>query len=159
MCLGHIDVNNRQEIEEITSTVVRALDNVIDLNFYPVADAKITNQHYRAIGLGVSGYHHMLAKNGIKWESEEHLEFVDRVFEDINYAAIKASARQLKLPQVLPRKEAHILILKDRSGKMGSILQEDTTHRQDGRNSRKLLMKGCAMPGFSQLHQHLQHPF
>ena len=96
LCLGHIDVNNRQEIEEITSTVVRALDNVIDLNFYPVADAKITNQHYRAIGLGVSGYHHMLAKNGIKWESEEHLEFVDRVFEDINYAAIKASASLAK---------------------------------------------------------------
>ena len=72
LCLGHIDVNNRQEIEEITSTVVRALDNVIDLNFYPVADAKITNQHYRAIGLGVSGYHHMLAKNGIYVGQEWH---------------------------------------------------------------------------------------
>ncbi len=91
ICLGKINVSDKEEIEDITATVVRALDNVIDLNFYPINDAKITNQKYRAIGLGVSGYHHMLAKNGINWESEEHLEFVDKVFEDIGYAAIKAS--------------------------------------------------------------------
>ena len=42
------------------------------------------------IGVGVSGYHHMLAKRNIKWESEEHLKFVDEVFERINFAAIKA---------------------------------------------------------------------
>lgn len=91
LCLGNINVLDREEIEEITSTVVRALDNVIDLNFYPINDAKITNQKYRAVGLGVSGYHHMLAKNKIKWESEEHLEFADKVFEDIGFAAVKAS--------------------------------------------------------------------
>ncbi|HEY9574317.1 MAG TPA: ribonucleoside-diphosphate reductase subunit alpha [Lachnospiraceae bacterium] len=91
LCLGNIDVNNPAAIEDITNTVVRALDNVIDLNFYPLPDAKITNQKYRAIGLGVSGYHHMLAKNHIRWESEDHLQFADRVFEDIGYAAVKAS--------------------------------------------------------------------
>lgn len=91
LCLGNIDVNNPEQIEDITHTVIRALDNVIDLNFYPLLDAKITNQKYRAVGLGVSGYHHMLAKNHIRWESEEHLRFADRVFEDIAYAAIKAS--------------------------------------------------------------------
>ena len=83
LCLGNIDVNDNKELEDITSTVIRALDNVIDLNFYPINDAKLTNQKYRAIGLGVSGYHHMLAKNRIKWESEEHLAFADKVFEDI----------------------------------------------------------------------------
>lgn len=90
LCLGNIDVADSHEIEELTATVVRALDNVIDLNFYPVKDAELTNQKYRAVGLGVSGYHHMLAKNKIKWESEEHLRFVDRVFEEIGYAAVKA---------------------------------------------------------------------
>ena len=54
--------------------------------------AGITNQNYRGIGLGVSGYHHMLAKHGIRWESEEHLAFADRVFERIHYAAVRASA-------------------------------------------------------------------
>ena len=42
--------------------MVRALDNVIDLNFYPLPYARVTNRRYRSIGLGVSGYHHMLAK-------------------------------------------------------------------------------------------------
>ncbi len=74
------------------ATVVRALDNVITLNFYPVPYARITNQRYRSIGLGVSGYHHALAKRHIKWESEEHLAFVDKVFETINRAAILASS-------------------------------------------------------------------
>ena len=91
LCLGNIDVNSPSEIMRITQTVVRALDNVIDLNFYPLKNAEITNQQYRAIGLGVSGYHHMLAKNKIQWESKEHLEFSDKVFEKIAYAAIKAS--------------------------------------------------------------------
>ena len=52
--------------------------------------ARLTNHKYRSIGLGVSGYHHMLAKRGIRWESEEHLAFADAVFERINYAAIRA---------------------------------------------------------------------
>ena len=91
LCLGHIDVNNREELEDVTATTVRALDNVIDLNLYPVPYAEITSKKNRAIGLGVSGYHHMLAKNKIRWESDEHVAFADRVFEDIAYAAIKAS--------------------------------------------------------------------
>lgn len=91
LVLGHIDVQNREELEDITQTVIRALDNVIDLNYYPLPYAKHTNKQYRALGLGVSGYHHMLAKAGIKWESEEHLRFVDEVFENINFAAVQAS--------------------------------------------------------------------
>ncbi len=106
LCLGNINVKDPEEIEDITSVVVRALDNVIDLNFYPIPDAEITNRKYRAIGLGVSGYHHMLAKNHIKWESEDHLTFVDEVFENIAYAAIKASnmlAREIWRKRVADR--------------------------------------------------------
>ena len=96
LTLGNIDVNNKEELEKIISITVRALDNVIDLNLYPLPYAKITNKKYRAIGLGVSGYHHMLTNNMIKWESEEHLDFVDKVFEDISYFAIKASNKLAK---------------------------------------------------------------
>ena len=90
LSLGQIDLDG-DELESITSHVVRALDNVIDLNFFPVPYAKVNNLNYRPIGLGVSGYHHMLAKQHIGWESEEHLKFVDKLFERINYAAISAS--------------------------------------------------------------------
>lgn len=91
LSLGHLPVKDKAYMREVVRTAVRALDNVIDLNFYPVPYAKLTNKKYRAIGLGVSGYHHMLAKNSIKWESEEHLDFVDKIFENINYAAIETS--------------------------------------------------------------------
>ena len=90
LSLGHLPVEDEDYMQRTVETAVRALDNVIDLNFHPVEYARITNQKYRSIGLGVSGYHHMLAKRGIKWESEAHLDLADEVFEIINYAAIKA---------------------------------------------------------------------
>ncbi len=91
LSLGKIDVNSKEEITGLVRSAVRALDNVIDLNYFPVPYAEITNERYRPIGLGVSGYHHMLANNKIAWESEEHLDFADQVFETINYAAVEAS--------------------------------------------------------------------
>ena len=91
LSLGRIDVRNPKEVEEITRSAVRALDNVIDLNFYPLPYAGITNRANRPIGLGVSGYHHMLARQGLHWETQEHLDFADRLFEQINHAAISAS--------------------------------------------------------------------
>lgn len=91
LVLGHIDIEDAHEMKHIIQTVVRALDNVIDLNAYPLTYAKHTNKRYRAIGLGVSGYHHLLVKKGILWESEDHLNFIDNLFEQINYYAIEAS--------------------------------------------------------------------
>lgn len=96
LSLGHLPLEDEELMKEKVATVVRALDNVIDLNFYPIPYAQITNQRYRSIGLGVSGYHHALAIRGIRWESEEHLNFIDKVFERINYAAIEASAELAK---------------------------------------------------------------
>ena len=90
LSLGNLPLEDDEYMQRTIETAVRALDNVIDLNFYPLEYAKLTNHKYRSIGLGVSGYHHMLAKRNIKWESEEHLKFVNEVFERINYAAIKA---------------------------------------------------------------------
>lgn len=96
LSLGNINLKDKEHLRDVVATVVRALDNVIDLNYFPLPYAEITNKKYRSIGLGVSGYHHMLAKNGIKWESEEHLEFVDGLFEEINFAAIEASSNLAK---------------------------------------------------------------
>ena len=89
----------RVTLEELRETVplqIRMLDNVITLNQTPVAEARITSDKYRAIGLGTSGYHHYLANNRIAWESEEHLKEADRLFEEIAYQAIKASMELAK---------------------------------------------------------------
>lgn len=92
LSLGHLPVEDKEYMKDVVGTAVRALDNVIDLNFYPVPYAQITNQKYRGIGLGVSGYHHLLAKKNILWESQEHLKFADELFEMINYFTVSASA-------------------------------------------------------------------
>ena len=81
----------REELEETVPLQIRMLDNVITLNQTPVAEARITSDRYRAIGLGTSGYHHYLVNHQIPWESEEHLEEADRLFEELAYQAIKAS--------------------------------------------------------------------
>ena len=91
LTLGRMNVTDDGELWHTISTVVRALDNVIDLNYYPIPYAQITNQQYRAIGLGTSGYHHMLVKQGYLFETQEHLDFVDDLYEKINYYALKAS--------------------------------------------------------------------
>ena len=93
LSLGRLPVEDDETMGHVIETAVRALDNVIDLNFYALPYARITNHRYRSIGLGVSGYHHMLARRGISWESEDHLAFADEVFERINYHAIRASER------------------------------------------------------------------
>ena len=85
-----------EELKENVPLQIRMLDNVITLNMFPVADAEVTSLKYRAIGLGVSGYHHYLAKNAIAWESEKHIEEADRLFEEIAYNAIKASMELAK---------------------------------------------------------------
>lgn len=80
-----------QVLKRLISIQVRMLDNVIDLNNIPVLQAKLTNEKYRAIGLGTFGMHHLLALKQIKWESDEAVEFVDRLYEEIAYHTIRAS--------------------------------------------------------------------
>ncbi|OPX46777.1 ribonucleoside-diphosphate reductase subunit alpha [Clostridium thermobutyricum] len=94
--LGNIDVTSEEEIEYVVETQIRGMDNVIDLNYYSVPYAEVTNKRYRAVGLGTSGYHHMLANNRIHFTDEKHKDFVDKVYENINYYAIKASMKIAK---------------------------------------------------------------
>lgn len=78
-------------LERLIPIQVRMLDNVIDLNTIPVLQAQITNQKYRSIGLGTFGWHHLLAKSNIKWESEEAVNFANSLYERIAYLTIEAS--------------------------------------------------------------------
>ena len=87
---------NKETAAEDIATQIRMLDNVISVNMFPTVEAGITSNKYRAIGLGTSGYHHYLVNNNIKWESDEHLEEANSLFEDIAYYAIKASMELAK---------------------------------------------------------------
>ncbi len=85
-------INTKEDIARVVPIAIRMLDNVIDLNFYPLAKVKKTNQKTRAIGLGVMGEAQMLAEAKIEWGSNEHLLKVDEVMESVSYYAIKSSS-------------------------------------------------------------------
>ncbi len=89
-------VYTEEEIKEVLPILVRMLDNVIEMNFYAIPEAEYTNKRYRAIGIGVSNYHYCLVKNGVRWESEEHLKFADKLFELIAFYALKGSLELAK---------------------------------------------------------------
>jgi ribonucleoside-diphosphate reductase alpha chain len=83
-------------LERLIPIQVRMLDNVIDLNNIPVLQAQLTNQKYRAVGLGTFGWHHLLALKGIRWESEEAVQYADKLYEKIAYLTIQASMELAK---------------------------------------------------------------
>jgi ribonucleoside-diphosphate reductase alpha chain len=85
-------INTKEDIDRIVPIAIRALDNVIDLNFYPLEKVKRTNMQSRSIGLGVMGEAQMLAEAQIAWGSQEHFDKIDEVMEAVSYNAIKASS-------------------------------------------------------------------
>src|SRR5690606_1628044 len=98
-------------LERLIPIQVRMLDNVIDLNMLPVPQATITNQKYRAIGLGTFGWHHLLAQKGIHWNSPEAEDYSDTLYERINFLTVRASmelAKEKGAYPVLDRKSTRL---------------------------------------------------
>jgi len=85
-------VHTQEDLERVVPTAIRMLDNVIDLNFYPLAKVKKTNEKSRSIGLGVMGEAQMLAENKIEWGSHEHFTKIDEVMESFSYYVIESSS-------------------------------------------------------------------
>jgi len=85
-------INTKEDIERVMPIAIRMLDNVIDLNFYPLDKVKETNLQTRAIGLGVMGEAQMLAQEKIHWGSHEHFHKIDEIMEAVSYNAILASS-------------------------------------------------------------------
>ncbi|HEX6971886.1 MAG TPA: ribonucleoside-diphosphate reductase subunit alpha [Limnochordia bacterium] len=80
-------------LEQTVKTAVRALDNVIDINFYPTPEAERSNRRHRPIGLGMMGFQDALSALGLSYASEEAVAFADASMEAIAYFAIEASVR------------------------------------------------------------------
>jgi ribonucleoside-diphosphate reductase alpha chain len=98
-------VNTPEKIKEVVPIAIRMLDNVIDLNYYPVKKTKDTNLKNRAIGLGAMGEAQLVAEKQIFWGSDEHLKLIDEIFEGISYWAIKTSASLAKEKGIYPEFE------------------------------------------------------
>lgn len=79
------------KLRKTIHTAVRMLDNVIDINYYSVPQAKTSNLRHRPVGLGLMGFQDSLYIQKIPYSSEEAVQFADNSMETISYFAIEAS--------------------------------------------------------------------
>lgn len=83
-------------LESTVQTAIRMLDNVIDINFYSIPEAKNANQKHRPIGLGMMGFQDILYAKNLSYASHEAIELADELMEAISYYAIMASSELAK---------------------------------------------------------------
>ncbi len=92
---SHLDADGNLDHEKLRDTIsiaVRALDNVIDINFYPTEAAKTANSRHRPVGLGIMGLQNALYRKSIPFASEAAVDFNDEFMEAIAYYAYEASS-------------------------------------------------------------------
>jgi len=84
-------IENLDELEELADIIVRALDNLLSYQDYPMPAADITSMNRRTLGVGVINYAYYLAKNGVKYSDGSALGLTHKTFEAIQYYLLKAS--------------------------------------------------------------------
>ena len=84
-------IKEKDELEELCDLSVRALDEIIDYQEYPVEAAKKSTEARRSLGIGYIGLAHFLAKNKVKYDDKEALVLVDEITEAFQYYLLKAS--------------------------------------------------------------------
>lgn len=91
--VNHTDENglDQEKLKKSIKTAVRMLDNVIDINYYSVPQAKTSNLKHRPVGMGIMGFQDALYKQRIPYASDAAVEFADLSMEIVSYYAINAS--------------------------------------------------------------------
>lgn len=93
---NHYDPHTHVNWEKLQNTVEKAvtfLDRVVDINFYPIKAASLSNKKWRPVGLGLMGLQDLLFKLHIPFDSEEALKLSARIQEEIYYHAINTSCK------------------------------------------------------------------
>lgn len=150
--VNHIDDNGDFMVDKLKRTVKtasRMLDNVIDINYYTIPQAKNSNMKHRPVGLGIMGFQDALYKQGIAYASNEALEFADRSMELISYCALEASSElaeergayetfegSLWSQGILP-----IDSIKALKASRGQFLEQDTSQTLDWDSLRQRIQK------------------
>ncbi|HLC06854.1 MAG TPA: ribonucleoside-diphosphate reductase subunit alpha [Candidatus Babeliales bacterium] len=87
---------DEEKLSKTVATAVRMLDNVIDINYYPVQEAQTSNIRHRPVGLGIMGFQDLLYQVGINFASEYVITYSDEVMEFVAYHAILTSSQLAK---------------------------------------------------------------
>lgn len=140
---------NEELLAKTVRTAVRMLDNVIDINFYPIVEAQNSNLKHRPIGLGFMGFQDALYVQNISYGSPQAVDFADSSMEMISYYAILASSELAKERGtystykgskwdrgLLPIDTLDIL-----EGERGGSLEVDRTVRKDWKKVRESVKK------------------
>ena len=155
---------DHDKLRDTIQVAIRALDNVIDINFYPTEAARTSNLRHRPIGLGIMGLANALFKKNVSFASEEAVEFNDEFMEAIAYYAYEASSglakergtystytgskwdRGLLPPDTLDmlEKERGVQVDVPRGGKMDWKSLRDKIVKQGMRNSNVLAIAPTA---------------
>lgn len=85
------DVLDWDKLASSIRVAMRMLDNVLDVNYYAVEKARVSNQRHRPVGLGIMGFQDALYIQNIAYDSEEAVVFADKLMEFISYHAILSS--------------------------------------------------------------------
>ncbi len=90
---NHVTANGLDEgrLKKTVTTAMRMLDNVIDINYYTVPEARHSNLRHRPVGLGIMGYQDALYAMRIPFASREAVQFADASMEVVSFHAISAS--------------------------------------------------------------------
>ena len=83
---------NFDKLRQVVAVIVRNLNRVIDINYYPTPETKRSNMRHRPIGLGIQGLADIFAILGVAWETPEAASLNQEIFEHIYYAAVEESA-------------------------------------------------------------------
>ncbi len=143
---GELD---QTKLRRTIRTAIRMLDNVIDINYYTVPQARRSNLKHRPIGLGLMGFQDALYQLRIPYASEAAIAFADHSMESISYYAIEASSDLAKergcyesfqgslwSQGILPL-DSIALLQKTR----GKFLEQDQTSRLDWSSLRQKVMQ------------------
>lgn len=124
-------VNDEKTIKEVFPIVMRVLDNVITLNYYPIKEAERTAMRYRSVGLGYLGLAEYLATHKLAYESLEARKETARLFERYAFATYRASvdiAKERGYYELYPGSEYEKGIL---LGRNESWFVKNTSHAEE----------------------------
>jgi ribonucleoside-diphosphate reductase alpha chain len=140
---------DQEKLRRTINTAIRMLDNVIDINYYSVPQARNSNLKHRPIGMGIMAFQDTLYKLGIPYTSQEALTFADQSMEAISYYAIEASTNlaeergsystfegSLWSQGILPIDSIELL-----QKSRGAYLEQDRTQTLDWKKLRNRVMK------------------
>lgn len=117
---------NWVSLRETAGKAVRFLDNEIDINVYPVPEIEEATRKTRKIGLGVMGFHDLLLKLGLPYDSPEALELAEKLMEQISWAAVRESRKLAAEKEPFPEHESSTWELPMRNAALTAIAPTGT---------------------------------